>query len=65
MQLIVYIHCLSGGIVAIVSAIHGGDAMEYVLWGVVALVGWLLLGYFWCVWFVDDEDDEYQECPYD
>lgn len=39
--------------------------MEYVLWGVVALVGWLLLGYFWCVWFVDDEEDEYQECPYD
>jgi hypothetical protein len=63
--LIVYIHYLSGDIAAIVSTIHGGDAMEYVLWGVAALVGWLLFGYVWCVWFVDDEEDEYQECPYD
>ena len=39
--------------------------MQYVLWGVAALVVWLLAGYFWCLGFVDDEEDDYQECPYD
>ncbi len=23
--------------------------MEYVLWDVAVLIGWLLFGYFWCV----------------
>ena len=38
--------------------------MQYILWGVAALVRWLLFGHFWCLWLVDDEDEEYQECAY-
>lgn len=40
--------------------------MHYVLWSLLAIVVWLLFGYYWCVWFVDDEEEEeYQDCPYD
>lgn len=39
--------------------------MQYLLWGAAVLVIWLLFGYFWCVFVVDDEEDEHQECPYD
>lgn len=41
--------------------------MIYILYTLGALFGWLLFGYFYCILFVDDEEDEneYQECPYD
>jgi len=37
--------------------------MQYILKGAAVLVISLLFCYFWCVWFVDDEEDEHQECP--
>ncbi|ESM48735.1 hypothetical protein L400_01021 [Enterobacter hormaechei] len=39
--------------------------MTYLLWVVGGLVAWGIIGFIWCHWFADDDDDEYQECPYD
>lgn len=40
--------------------------MHYFLWVIGGLVAWCLFGYVYCVLFVDDEEDEeYQECPYE
>lgn len=43
------------------------QVLIYFLYGLGGLVAWLLFGYCYCVFFVDDEEDEseYQECPYD
>lgn len=41
--------------------------MTYLLWGLGVLAVWIAFGYCWCRWVAgpDEEDDEYQECPYD
>jgi hypothetical protein len=45
--------------------------MQYLLWGVVGLVVWGVIGYFAVRGFFfgershEKEDDEYQECPYE
>ncbi|CAH3661153.1 Uncharacterised protein [Enterobacter hormaechei] len=32
-----------------------------------AVFCWWLFGYLYCLWFVDDDDEEneYEECPYE
>jgi hypothetical protein len=46
-------------------AITEGNKMTYLLWIVGGLLAWGIVGFIWCRWFTDDDDDEYQECPYE
>ena len=38
--------------------------MHYLLWFFGGLGAWLLFGFIWNK-FVDKDEDEYQECPYE
>lgn len=39
--------------------------MHYLLWFFGGLGAWLLFGFIWCRLFDKEDEDEYQECPYE
>ncbi len=43
------------------------DGYSCLLWVLAVLCLWGLFGYLWCIFVVKetDEDDKYEECPYE